>query len=144
MLWEDVLFAFADACPIGVRSGNRVGGESGGGESGGVLRLNPPDDYVLRKGDEIVVIAEDDDTYEAVLPEKLKELKKPKHDGDSGGAKSESELLQSYVAATYAEDQIKQDLPTWEPVEQHNENVLLCGWRRDLYDMLTEVNLCEL
>ena len=32
--------------------------------------MNPDDDYVLREGDEVLVIAEDDDTYApAPLPE---------------------------------------------------------------------------
>ncbi|GFQ01634.1 probable ion channel sym8 [Phtheirospermum japonicum] len=51
--FEDVLVSFPDAIPCGVK----VSAE------GGKIRINPDDKYVLQEGDEILVIAEDDDTY---------------------------------------------------------------------------------
>ncbi|XP_050210846.1 ion channel DMI1 isoform X2 [Mercurialis annua] len=54
--FEDVLISFADAIPCGVK----VAAE------GGKINLNPDDLYVLKEGDEILVIAEDDDTYSPV------------------------------------------------------------------------------
>lgn len=51
--FEDVLISFPDAVPCGIK----VAAE------GGKIILNPDDDYVLREGDEVLVIAEDDDTY---------------------------------------------------------------------------------
>ncbi|WCJ44174.1 Ion channel DMI1 [Euphorbia peplus] len=51
--FEDVLISFPDAIPCGVK----VAAESG------KIILNPDDNYVLQEGDEILVIAEDDDTY---------------------------------------------------------------------------------
>ena len=51
--FEDVLISFPDAVPCGVK----VAAE------GGKINLNPDDSYVLKEGDEILVIAEDDDTY---------------------------------------------------------------------------------
>ncbi|KAK6157010.1 hypothetical protein DH2020_011258 [Rehmannia glutinosa] len=51
--FEDVLVSFPDAIPCGVK----ISAE------GGKIRINPDDKYVLREGDEILVIAEDDDTY---------------------------------------------------------------------------------
>ncbi|KAJ0972253.1 hypothetical protein J5N97_020212 [Dioscorea zingiberensis] len=53
MQFEDVLISFPDAIPCGVKVAL----------SGGKIILNPDDSYVLQEGDEILVIAEDDDTY---------------------------------------------------------------------------------
>lgn len=51
--FEDVLISFPDAIPCGIKvAGN-----------GGKIILNPHNDYVMREGDEVLVIAEDDDTY---------------------------------------------------------------------------------
>ncbi|KAK4438355.1 putative ion channel SYM8 [Sesamum alatum] len=51
--FEDVLICFPDAIPCGVKVF----------ADGGKIKINPDDNYVLREGDEILVIAEDDDTY---------------------------------------------------------------------------------
>lgn len=51
--FEDVLISFPDAIPCGVKVS----------ADGGSIIINPDDKYVLRAGDEILVIAEDDDTY---------------------------------------------------------------------------------
>ncbi|KAM7250744.1 hypothetical protein ACFE04_022627 [Oxalis oulophora] len=51
--FEDVLVSFPDAIPCGIK----IAAE------GGRIILNPDDDYVLKTGDEVLVIAEDDDTY---------------------------------------------------------------------------------
>lgn len=60
LCFEDVLISFPDAIPCGVK----VAAE------GGRIKLNPDDKYVLKEGDEILVIAEDDDTYEpSPMPE---------------------------------------------------------------------------
>ncbi|KAK1295406.1 putative ion channel CASTOR [Acorus calamus] len=53
MRFEDVLISFPEAIPCGVKVAAR----------GGIIILNPDDSYVLHEGDEILVIAEDDDTY---------------------------------------------------------------------------------
>ena len=58
--FEDVLISFPDAIPCGVK----VAAERG------KIIINPKDDYILKDGDEILVIAEDDDTYSpGSLPE---------------------------------------------------------------------------
>ncbi|XP_041010786.1 ion channel DMI1 isoform X1 [Juglans microcarpa x Juglans regia] len=49
----DALISFPDAIPCGIK----VAAE------GGKIILNPDDSYVLKEGDEVLVIAEDDDTY---------------------------------------------------------------------------------
>ncbi|XAR49355.1 hypothetical protein NMG60_11032534 [Bertholletia excelsa] len=53
MHFEEVLISFPDAVPCGVKVA----------ADGGKIILNPDDKYVLKEGDEILVIAEDDDTY---------------------------------------------------------------------------------
>ncbi|XP_068327002.1 ion channel CASTOR-like isoform X1 [Pyrus communis] len=59
MHFEDVLICFPDAIPCGVKVASL----------GGKIILNPDDSYVLKEGDEVLVIAEDDDTYApAALP----------------------------------------------------------------------------
>ncbi|KAK0608476.1 hypothetical protein LWI29_031250 [Acer saccharum] len=59
MPFEDVLISFPDAIPCGVKVAS----------CGGKIILNPDDSYILQEGDEILVIAEDDDSYApAALP----------------------------------------------------------------------------
>ncbi|WCJ34777.1 Ion channel CASTOR [Euphorbia peplus] len=53
MQFEDVLISFPDAIPCGVKVASY----------GGKIILNPDDSYILQEGDEVLVIAEDDDTY---------------------------------------------------------------------------------
>lgn len=53
MCFEDVLISFPEAIPCGIKVAS----------DGGKIILNPEDNYVLREGDEVLVIAEDDDTY---------------------------------------------------------------------------------
>lgn len=53
MRFAKVLICFPDAIPCGVKVA----------DEGGRIILNPDDDYILKEGDEILVIAEDDDTY---------------------------------------------------------------------------------
>ncbi|CAM6111188.1 unnamed protein product [Calypogeia fissa] len=53
MRFEEVMLSFPDAIPCGVKVAARKG----------QIVLNPDDDYMLRDGDELLVIAEDDDTY---------------------------------------------------------------------------------
>lgn len=61
--FEEVLISFPDAIPCGIK----VAAE------GGKIILNPDDNYVLKEGDEVLVIAEDDDTY---APGPLPEVRK--------------------------------------------------------------------
>ncbi|XP_027193203.1 probable ion channel SYM8 isoform X2 [Cicer arietinum] len=61
--FKDILISFPDAIPCGVKVA----------ADGGKIIINPDDSYVLRDGDEVLVIAEDDDTYApGPLPEVCK------------------------------------------------------------------------
>ncbi|XP_070033439.1 ion channel CASTOR isoform X6 [Nicotiana tabacum] len=53
MQFEEVLISFPDAIPCGIKVAS----------SGGKIILNPDDSYLLQEGDEVLVIAEDDDSY---------------------------------------------------------------------------------
>ncbi|KAK4254445.1 hypothetical protein QN277_009829 [Acacia crassicarpa] len=63
LCFKDVLISFADAIPCGIK----VAAERG------KIVINPDDSYVMREGDEVLVIAEDDDTY---APGPLPEVRK--------------------------------------------------------------------
>ncbi|XP_022151987.1 ion channel CASTOR-like isoform X2 [Momordica charantia] len=92
MQFEEVLISFPDAIPCGIKVASR----------GGKILLNPEDSYVLQEGDEVLVIAEDDDTYApAALP-------------------TVREASFMHIAR-----------PTRKP-----QKILLCGWRRDIDDMI--------
>jgi ion channel POLLUX/CASTOR len=59
MKFGEVLVSFPDAVPCGVKVAS----------NSGKITINPDDNYIIREGDEILVIAEDDDTYSpAPLP----------------------------------------------------------------------------
>ncbi|XP_024984173.1 ion channel CASTOR-like [Cynara cardunculus var. scolymus] len=93
MHFEDVLISFPDAIPCGVKSVS----------CGGKIILNPDDSYVLQEGDEVLVIAEDDDTYAPVaLPTVWR-----------------GNLPKEFIGPNSM------------------EKILLCGWRRDIEDMIT-------
>ncbi|KAK4421982.1 Ion channel CASTOR [Sesamum alatum] len=92
MQFEDVLISFPEAIPCGVKVASH----------GGKIILNPEDSYVLQEGDEILVIAEDDDTYS---PSDLPMVKDA-----------------TFVYITR---------PARKP-----QKILLCGWRRDIDDMI--------
>ncbi|KAL0366594.1 UNVERIFIED_CONTAM: Ion channel CASTOR [Sesamum radiatum] len=92
MQFEDVLISFPEAIPCGVKVASR----------GGKIILNPEDSYVLQEGDEVLVIAEDDDTY------------------------SPSDLPTVW----------RGNLPKDEVIQKSFERILLCGWRRDMEDMI--------
>ncbi|XAR64568.1 hypothetical protein NMG60_11008300 [Bertholletia excelsa] len=92
MLFEDVLISFPDAIPCGVKVASL----------GGRIILNPEDSYVLQEGDEVLVIAEDDDTY-----------------------------CPSTMPTVW-----RGNLPRDFIVPKATEKILLCGWRRDMEDMI--------
>jgi len=92
MRFEDVLISFPDAIPCGIKVASY----------GGKIILNPDDCYVLQEGDEVIVIAEDDDTYAPAPLPKVKEA--------------------VYIDIVHS--------------ERKPQKILLCGWRRDIDDMI--------
>lgn len=63
LCFKDVLISFPDAIPCGIKVA----------ADGGKIFLNPDDKYVLKEGDEVLVIAEDDDTY---APDTIPEVRR--------------------------------------------------------------------
>ncbi|KAJ9701717.1 hypothetical protein PVL29_006897 [Vitis rotundifolia] len=92
MQFEDVLISFPDAIPCGIKAA----------AYGGKIILNPDDSYILQEGDEVLVIAEDDDTYAPATLPMVKEA--------------------SFIHIAR---------PARKP-----QKILLCGWRRDIDDMI--------
>jgi len=91
----DILTRFDDAVPIGVKHD-------------GLVILNPADDQEIQDGDEILVLAEDDDSYEV-------------NDG----------TRRLPPVGT---------LPVIAPKESKAEVLLFCGWRRDMADMIKDLD----
>jgi len=92
-------FSFPDALPIGIHRANA---------KVGIHEINPDDNSIFNKGDKLLVIAEDNDTYEYEVPS-------PK-------------LLRSSTP------------PTWTKPVPKPEHVLFCGWRRDIDDIVVELD----
>lgn len=92
MAFEDVLISFPDAIPCGIKAASH----------GGKIILNPDDSYILQEGDEVLVIAEDDDSYSPTTVPMV----------------NEASLIHIYR-------------PERKPMK-----ILLCGWRRDIDDMI--------
>ncbi|WCJ18481.1 Ion channel DMI1 [Euphorbia peplus] len=90
--FEDVLISFPDAVPCGVKVA----------ANGGKIKLNPDVDYVLQEGDEILVLAED---YNSYHPGPLPKVHKV-------------------------------SCPTLIDPPKYPKKILLCGWRRDIDDMI--------
>lgn len=87
----DLIPRFPEAIPVGVKTE-------------GVVLLNPPDTFVLGADDELLVLAEDDDTYRPRPPVDV-----------------------SHTSRT---------MPVYDAPPELPERVLLCGWRRDLDDII--------
>ncbi|XP_058753410.1 ion channel CASTOR-like [Vicia villosa] len=92
MQFEDVLISFPAAIPCGIKVASY----------GGKIILNPDDSYVMQEGDEVLVIAEDDDTYAPA----------------------------SFPTVW------RGSLPKDFVYPKSPERILLCGWRRDMEDMI--------
>lgn len=88
--FRDLCERFPDATPLGIKR-----------KSGEVL-IFPDFGTVVEKGDQIMVLAEDDDTYKACEPVNI----------DEG------------------------PLPIPPPKTERKERILICGWRRDIRDMI--------
>jgi precorrin isomerase len=87
---------FPEAIPLGVKRG----------ESNEVI-INPDDDMICEAGDEILVLAADDDTYCVKAPITIV---------DNG------------------------TVPTADEFGRRPEDILMCGWRRDVDDIIREMD----
>mmetsp|Transcript_20894 Transcript_20894/g.42409 ORF Transcript_20894/g.42409 Transcript_20894/m.42409 type:complete len:542 (+) Transcript_20894:2-1627(+) len=95
----DITCRFDDAIPIGIKTTKEDGTTE--------IFLNPNNDMRIREGDEIMVLAEDDDSYDI-------------NDGSYPVKKTKPSKLH------------KDDVP--QP-----EKMLFCGWRRDMSDMIKDL-----
>lgn len=105
--FADVCFMFNDAVPLGIKLAEEVREVDDNGVVTYLsLIVNPPGDQVIEDGDQIIVIAEDNDTYEPGMMNMV----------DPGPT------------------------PDVEEPEQQPQNILLIGFRRDLDDMINEID----
>ncbi|PHT48842.1 hypothetical protein CQW23_13050 [Capsicum baccatum] len=125
MQFEEVLISFPDAIPCGVKVAS----------SGGKITLNPDDSYVLQEGDEVLVIAEDDDSYaptalpmvkEAPLMHIVLPTRKPQKILLTGWRRDIDDMIVV----------LRGNLPKNLIIPKTTERILFCGWRRDMEDMI--------
>mmetsp|Transcript_4108 Transcript_4108/g.8868 ORF Transcript_4108/g.8868 Transcript_4108/m.8868 type:complete len:1132 (+) Transcript_4108:483-3878(+) len=105
---------------ISVNSGHSARSRAGSmssvfGNGPRTVLLNPPDGYVLQKGDQILVIAEDDDSYDA--------------SSDGEPVNEAAQRARFSVNAQHPMHFIRKP-----------ERLLFCGWRRDMDDMISELD----
>ena len=98
----EITVRFDDAIPAGFRSED------------GTVTMNPNDDMVYEEGDEILVLAEDDDSYEP-------------NDG-------------SYSLAAGQCPEGEEECPVVYDEYRPPERVLFCGWRRDMADLISQLD----
>ncbi|KAF4355940.1 hypothetical protein F8388_025943 [Cannabis sativa] len=125
MHFENVLISFPDAIPCGVKVASLDG----------KIILNPDDSYVLQEGDEVLVIAEDDDTY---APAALPMVKEASFIHTSRPARKPQKILLCGWRRDI-DDMIvvwRGSLPRDFIVPTKEEKILFCGWRRDMEDMI--------
>eukprot|EP00123_Amoebidium_parasiticum_P016867 comp23617_c2_seq1/m.40189 comp23617_c2_seq1/g.40189 ORF comp23617_c2_seq1/g.40189 comp23617_c2_seq1/m.40189 type:complete len:773 (-) comp23617_c2_seq1:135-2453(-) len=96
--FEELFYLFQDAIPIGIKQ-----------HATGQVMLGPPSDTCIAEGDQIIVIAEDDDTY---FP-------------------SDRPLAAPVSPALKVDRNNEAAKP---------EKLMFCGWRRDIDDMVMELD----
>ncbi|XP_019255802.1 PREDICTED: ion channel CASTOR-like isoform X5 [Nicotiana attenuata] len=125
MQFEEVLISFPDAIPCGIKVAS----------SGGKIILNPDDSYLLQEGDEVLVIAEDDDSYapaplpmvkEASLMHIVRPTRKPQKILLTGWRRDIDDMIVVQGG----------NLPKNLIIPKTTERILFCGWRRDMEDMI--------
>lgn len=108
--FADVCFLLDDAIPFGIHLKNPLILKTKEGDAGRLVKImiNPPGDQTLDPEDEIIVIAEDDDSF------------KPNEKGFN------------WVDP--------KDVPDFEEPKPEPANMLIIGFRRDLDDMINEID----
>jgi ion channel POLLUX/CASTOR len=131
LCFGQIMFHFADAIVIGVirrsdafsssprKTSSQTplhdGTSVGSNDPNALIMLNPPNDLLILPGDRIIVVAEDDDTY-SPSPDPLLSLSDEQC----------SSILLSAVP--------------YVPRERLPESLLFVGWRRDMEDMIAELD----
>ena len=100
--FKEITVRFDDAIPVGFRSAD------------GTVRINPENDDVYQKEEEILVLAEDDDSYQP------NDGMYPLTAGECPGGKEEC--------------------PINNDATRSPERVLFCGWRRDMSDLISQLD----
>jgi len=95
--FEHALFSFKDAAIVGIRSADNS------------VVINPADNYVIKKDDKVIAIAEDNNSYTCKLVSD-KELERFRQQG--------------------------RNLPDFTLPAPAPEKILFVGWRRDIHDMV--------
>jgi ion channel POLLUX/CASTOR len=109
LTFGEVLYRFADAVVIGI-----VRSDSSG-DSPQLPFLNPPNDLILQSGDRIVVIAEDDDTYESSAVPLF-------------SYSDQEAFFLSSASSIY------------HPRKKSVENILIVGWKEPMVGIFNELN----
>ena len=112
--WGEVAFCFPDACPIGVRRPNAAAVAIAESAATGAPSQAERWGGILLNPPDDYLIGEDD---EILVIAEDDDTYQPEPPHSNPGPP-----------------------PSWAPPPRPNENVLLIGWRRDLYDMLTELD----
>ena len=100
--FKEITVRFDDAIPVGFRSG------------GGDVRINPENDDIYQEGEEILVLAEDDDSYQP------NDGLYPLTAGECAGGEEECLISNDAIRPP--------------------EKVLFCGWRRDMSDLISQLD----
>lgn len=106
----------------------------------GDMLLNPADNYVIAEGDEVIVLAEDDDTYCASITHTL--IREAHEDEESGDTKFVDicpgglEAIRTF-SNEWGKTSINPLFQAQSSEHEHDpERILFCGWRFDMGNML--------
>lgn len=134
--FKEVLLCFTDAIPLGIK------------KTTGKVVLNPEDNYVIRDGDEIIVLAEDDDSYYASISHTL--IRNPVTSNDASSPFSKFRNARDKTVGGLGIEAIRR-LANSPPREAASlftrfesnadgpefvEKILFCGWRFDMGALL--------
>ena len=100
----ELMFCFESAVVVGIMRQGVAGGKA-------EVELNPADDVILRKGDSLIVIAEDDDSY-----------------------------APSAAPSDTFDRQLTHLIAPAPSRERRHEKMLFVGWRRDMDDMINQLD----
>lgn len=138
--FKEVLLCFEDAVPLGIK------------KASGEVVLNPEDSYIIKGGDEIIVLAEDDDSYYASITHTLIRNPRPSGEGEITAPFRRFRVARSNTVGGLGLEAIRRlaNCPNRDsgPVFHHVESgkdssggdfvekILFCGWRFDMGALL--------